>query len=117
MTRSATIYLNDILEYMERAENYVRDMSFEAFSDDLRTSDAVIRCIEVIGEATKQIPDDVRAKFPSIPWRAMAGMRDKIIHSYFNVDLEAVWLVIEEDIPALKPLLERVRASVEDCSV
>ncbi len=104
-------------EYMERAEDYVRDMSFEAFSDDLRTSDAVIRCLEVIGEATKQIPEGVRARHPSIPWRAMAGMRDKIIHSYFNVDFEAVWLVTKEDIPALRPLLERVRASVEKSSV
>lgn len=103
MKRSATIYLNDILTYMKRAEDYVQGMTLEAFSSDLRTSDAVIRCIEVIGEATKQIPEDIRAQHPSIPWRAMAGMRDKIIHSYFAVDFEAIWLVVNEDIPELRP--------------
>jgi uncharacterized protein with HEPN domain len=98
---------------MKRAEDYIRNMTFESFSVDLKTSDAVIRCLEVIGEATKQIPEDVRATYPSIPWRAMAGMRDKIIHSYFTVDFEAVWLVIKEDIPKLKPQLEHVHTSLD----
>lgn len=113
MKRSIKIYLNDIIEYMERAEDYIREMTFESFSVDRKTSDAVIRCLEVIGEATKQIPEDVRSKYPAIPWRAMAGMRDKIIHSYFTVDFEAVWLVIKEDIPMLKPLLEHVRTFLD----
>lgn len=73
----------------------------------------MIRCLEVIGEATKQIPEYVRATYPSIPWRAMAGMRDKIIHSYLTVDFDAVWLVVKEDIPKLKPLLEHVRTSLD----
>lgn len=109
MKRSVLIYLDDILEYMKRADEYVKGMNFKQFSTDGKTCDATIRCIEVIGEAAKQIPDNLQMKYPSIPWRAMAGMRDKIIHSYFTVDLEAVWLVIKEDIPKLKPRLIQIR--------
>ena len=68
----------------------------------------VIRCIEGIGEATKNVPDRIRSKYPSIPWSDMAGMRDKIIHCYFVVNFENVWLVVKEEIPKLKPLIKQV---------
>lgn len=109
MKRSVLIYLIDILEYMGRAEEYIKEMTFNQFSADRKTCDATIRCVEVIGEATKKVPDSVRINNPSIPWRAMAGMRDKIIPSYFTVDLEAVWLVVTKDIPKLKPLLKQIQ--------
>ncbi|MHA1636822.1 MAG: HepT-like ribonuclease domain-containing protein [Candidatus Thorarchaeota archaeon] len=118
MKRSVLIYFVDILEYMNRAEEYIEGMTFKQFSTDRKTCDATIRCIEVIGEATKQIPDSICINNPSIPWRAMAGMRDKIIHSYFTVDLEAVWLVIKTEIPKLKPLLKQIQEvleNIEDC--
>lgn len=114
MKRSILIYVDDIIEYMGRAVAYIEGLSFSEFSIDQKTCDAVIRCLEVIGEATKQIPEEVRARYPLIPWRAMAGMRDKIIHSYFMVDYEAVWLVIKEDIPELKPLIKQIRDSHAD---
>ncbi|MBN2229652.1 MAG: DUF86 domain-containing protein [Candidatus Thorarchaeota archaeon] len=114
MKRAIRIYVDDIIEYMGRATTYIEGLSFSEFSTDQKTSDAAIRCLEVIGEATKQIPEEVRARYPSIPWRAMAGMRDKIIHSYFTVDYEAVWLVIKEDIPELEPLLKQIRDSYAD---
>ncbi|NKQ38238.1 MAG: DUF86 domain-containing protein [Methanosarcinales archaeon] len=66
-----------------------------------------------MGEATKNIPDDIRSKYPSIPWRDIAGMRDKIIHGYFIVDFEEVWLAVKEDIPKLKPLIRKVLEDLE----
>ncbi|RJR15278.1 MAG: DUF86 domain-containing protein [Nitrospiraceae bacterium] len=108
MKRSARLYINDILEYMDRAENYVMSFSFEAFCKEEKTCDAVIRCIEVIGEAVKNIPETIRNQYPLIPWREIAGMRDKIIHAYFAVDFETVWLVVKEEIPRLKPHIKQV---------
>ncbi|MGB9749839.1 MAG: DUF86 domain-containing protein [Caldisericia bacterium] len=70
--------------------------------------DAIIRCIEVIGEATKNIPEDIKNKFNMVPWRDIAGMRDKIIHGYFSIDFEEVWLTVKEDIPKIKPLIKKV---------
>jgi uncharacterized protein with HEPN domain len=108
MKRNIKLYIKDIIEYMERAEEYVKTLDFNQFTEDKKTYDAVIRCIEVIGEAAKNVPNEIRNRYPAIPWRDMAGMRDKIIHSYFTVDLEAVWLVVTEEIPRLKPLLLKI---------
>jgi uncharacterized protein with HEPN domain len=113
MKRSAELYMRDILQYMERAEGHIDALDFKEFRRDNRTCDAVIRCIEVIGEATKNIPDEIRNKYPSIPWRDMAGMRDKIIHGYFVVDFETIWLVVKEEIPKLKPMISRVLEDLE----
>jgi uncharacterized protein with HEPN domain len=113
MKRSIELYIHDILEYMERAETHVKGLSLEEFFQDNKTCDAVIRCIEVIGEATKNVSDDIRKKYPSIPWCDMAGMRDKIIHGYFIVDFENVWLVVKEEIPKLKPMIMKVLDDLE----
>lgn len=108
MKRGVELYLKDIIEYMERAEEHLKGLSYERFLGDRRACDATVRCIEVIGEATKNIPEEIRNKYPSVPWRDMAGMRDKCIHGYFTVDYEEVWLVVKEDIPKLKPLIKDV---------
>jgi uncharacterized protein with HEPN domain len=113
MKRSVKLYINDILEYMERAESHINSLSFEEFLKEEKTCDAVIRCIEVIGEAAKNIPDEIRNRYPFIPWRDMAGMRDKIIHAYFIVDFETVWLVVKEEIPRLKPMIMKVSEDLE----
>jgi len=114
--RNIRLYITDILEYMTRAEEHVSGLNFERFLKDNKTCDAVIRCIEVIGEATKNIPDEVRKRYASIPWRDMAGMRDKIIHSYFMVDFEEVWLVVNEEIPKLRPMIENVSKEINNKS-
>jgi uncharacterized protein with HEPN domain len=111
MNRNITLYLQDILDNMQRAEEFVGTMDYEAFSRDTKTSYAVVRCIEIIGEATKNIPVTVRRKYPLIPWKEMAGMRDKVIHFYFGVNPQKVWLVVKEDIPTIKLLLKKI---VED---
>ena len=99
---------------MERAENHIRNFQLDQFLKDDKTCDAVIRCIEVIGEAAKNIPEEIRTSYPSISWRDLAGMRDKIIHSYFTVDFETVWLVVKEDIPRLKPMVKKVLDKIEE---
>lgn len=114
MKRSIEIYIKDIIEYMERAENHIKNFQLDQFLIDDKTCDAVIRCIEVIGEAAKNIPEEIRIVYPYISWRDLAGMRDKIIHSYFTVDLNTVWLVVKEDIPRLKPMVKKVLEKMEE---
>jgi len=90
------------------AEEFIQGLSYDQFATDKKTLNAVLRTIEVIGEAAKRVPDEIRAKYPSVPWKEMAGMRDKLIHFYFGVDREAVWLVVKDRIPGLKPLMEQI---------
>lgn len=93
---------------MERIETFTTGMSYDNFVSDEKTHFAVIRCVEIIGEATKHIPDSIRHKYPEIPWKDMAGMRDKVIPFYFGVNPERVWLTVIEDTPEIKPLIEKV---------
>ena len=98
-------FLEDAIGAMEKAERFVADMLFEEFMKDEKTVFAVLRAIEVIGEAVKHMPMDFRMKFPDIPWRDIAGMRDVLIHDYFAVDLETVWETVKTNIPRTKPFL------------
>jgi uncharacterized protein with HEPN domain len=93
---------------MDKAERFIGSMRYEDFLLDEKTNFAVVRCIEIIGEATKNVPDYIREKYKEIPWRDMAGMRDKVSHFYFGIDFEKVWLAVKKDIPRLKPLLSQV---------
>jgi uncharacterized protein with HEPN domain len=95
-------YLQDIYDAINDISNFIEGMAHEDFLKDKKTMNAVIRSIEVIGEASKQLPKAVRDKYPSIPWKKMAGMRNKVIHEYFGVDIEIVWKTAKKQIPALK---------------
>ena len=102
-SRTAVDFLRDILEYSEKAMRFVAGTpSVESLSQDERTLLAVTRALEVIGEAAKRIPQAIRDNYPQIPWRGMAGMRDKISHDYFGVDVEVVWRTVQDELPALQ---------------
>ena len=104
--RDMTLYIRDILDAMKSIESFILDMDFQAFQNDDKTSSAVIRKLEIIGEAAKQIPQEMRQESNQIPWKEMAGMRDRLIHFYFGVNFRLVWKAITEEIPKAKPHLE-----------
>ena len=108
MSQDFDIYLEDILEAIDRIQAYVQDVTRETFDADRMRIDAVIRNLEVIGEAVKQVPDSVREKYPSVAWRKIAGLRDILIHKYFDVNLEIVWGVVQSNIPILKTEIQQI---------
>jgi uncharacterized protein with HEPN domain len=106
--RNPLDYLMDILDSTEKIEEFIEGFSFEEFSRDTRTVYAVVRSLEILGEATKNLPDSLKEKYPEVPWKSMAGFRDKVVHNYFGVDLEVVWETAVEDVPILKFLITRI---------
>jgi uncharacterized protein with HEPN domain len=94
-------YLIDIRDSINDIKKFVEAMTYEDFVQDRKTSNAVIRSLEVIGEAAKKIPEDVRLNYPEVPWKEISGMRDKLIHEYFGVDLEIVWETVLHDLSSL----------------
>jgi len=106
-------YVQDIFDSIKETKEFIKGMEFEDFVEDRKTINAVVRSLEVIGEATKNIPDSLREKYPQIPWKRMTGMRDKLIHEYWGVDLEIVWEVINNELPSVKPLIQKVLEDME----
>jgi uncharacterized protein with HEPN domain len=107
-------YLQDILDSIIETKEFIKGMEFEDFVEDKKTINAIVRSLEVIGEATKKIPDSLREKYPQIPWKRMAGMRDKLIHEYWGVDLEILWEVINNELPPIEPLIQIIQKILED---
>jgi len=108
MSRNIALYLRDILENMELAEQFIGGCTYDEFKADAKTICAVLRCLEVVGEAAKNVPSHIRERYPTVPWKDMAGMRDRLIHFYFGVSYQKVWGAVKRDIPSIKPQVERV---------
>ena len=106
--KNARLYLKDILDAMDAIESFVAGMEFDEFKNDDKTSSAVIRKLEITGEAAKNIPEEIRSRHPAVPWKEMAGMRDKLIHFYFGVKYDLVWQTIKDVIPQVKPLIQTI---------
>ena len=101
-------YVEDILDAMDKAETLLAGVTYDQFEADFRVNFAVIRALEIVGEAARRIPDDVRLRYTEVPWRGMAGMSDRIIHGCDIVDLQVVWDVVWHDIPKVRPHLRRI---------
>jgi uncharacterized protein with HEPN domain len=107
------IYLKHILESIELIEDYVKDTTEKKFLSNPQQQDAVIRRIEIIGEAIKNIPTEFKGKHPDIPWRAISGMRDILIHEYFGIDLKLTWRVVKLRLPELKEKILEIKEGLE----
>jgi uncharacterized protein with HEPN domain len=110
--RDYSIYLNDILLNIEAAERFITGISFEEFIRDEKTNYAVVRCLEIIGEASKHIPAGLRSKYPDVPWKTIVGTRNVIVHEYAAVDLTEVWKTTVNDLPQLKKQLLKILAGL-----
>lgn len=106
--REPRILLEDMLLSMEKITSYIGAMDKDSFLKDARTVDAVVRNLEIIGEAASRIPEDYKAFHPEIPWRRVVGLRNRVIHEYFGVDLEIVWTVATQDLPPLRAIVQQI---------
>jgi uncharacterized protein with HEPN domain len=109
MPRDSSVYLEDMLTALGRIRSYTQHMDEATFRADLRTLDAVLRNLEVIGEAAKRLPADLQARAPEVEWRKITGMRDFIAHAYFEVDLAIVWDVVAHKLEPLERSVRRLR--------
>lgn len=105
--RDPEALIADIVIYSERALHYVEHVDSASFAAEVGVQDQVIRCLEVVGEAARRVPDDMRSRYPEVPWTQMAGMRNRLAHAYDAVDMRAVWLTVTRDLPMILAALQR----------
>ena len=111
--RDWRLFLKDIRECSVRVLEYAGTMNREDFFEDRKTLDAVMRNLAIIGEAAKKIPADVRRKYPDIPWKKMAGLRDIVVHDYFGIDEDIIWDVVSVKIPELKQSMDAINGNID----
>jgi len=113
MKRDLKLFIYNIMDSIENIESFLKEISKESFFKDGLRQSAVIRQLEVIGEATKNIPDSFRKKYPEIPWKKIVGLRDIIIHTYFEIDLDITWEIIKKDLPLLKKQVQNIKKDLQ----
>ena len=111
--RQWRLYVDDMIEFAEKAQSYTEGMDQTAFVTDSRTYDATLRNLELIGEAATHIPTAIREAHPEVPWRTMVGVRNRIIHGYLGIDSDLIWDIIQKDIPVLLPSLRQMAEAAE----
>ncbi len=108
MKRDYRDFVDDIYQAAANIKKFIQGMTQDEFTDDLKTVLAVAKSIEIMGEASKNIPEEIKRNYPDIPWRQMAGTRDKLTHHYFGLDLQILWYTASEVIPKLEKPLEKI---------
>ena len=116
MPREYKAYLKDILDAIRKIENYTRNISFDDFVVDELIKDGIVRNLEVIGEAVKNIPEDIKDKKPEVEWKKIAGLRDILIHDYFGIDEDIVWDAVKNKLPGLKEKIIEILSEIEGAS-
>ena len=114
MTRDIRLYIEDILESIEKIELYTKDIKEEDFLSNTQIQDSVLRRFEIIGEATKKIPNSFRNSYNEIPWKRIAGLRDILIHEYFGVNIQRVWKLAKDELYDLKQKILKVKNDIQD---
>jgi uncharacterized protein with HEPN domain len=115
--RDYIFYIDDIIEAIGKIEKYIKELTFDEFDRDSKVVDAVIRNFEIIGEASKNMPTEVKKRYSDIPWKIMAGMRNKLIHEYFGINKKVLWKTIKEDLAGVKPLIAKARKETKEESL
>ena len=113
MPREYKAYLKDILEAIHKIERYTENIGFEEFVSNELVQDGVVRNLEIIGEAAKNIPEDIKREYPDVEWRKIAGLRDILIHAYFGIDVEIVWDIVKNKVPKLKEKIEEILSKLD----
>ena len=116
MKRNLRLFVEDIEESINNIQNFTQNMTLKKFLEDTLVQDAVLRRLEVIGEATKNIPTEFKDKYPNVPWKKMAGLRDVLTHFYFGINFDSVWLVVKDDLPDLKKKIKKILECMETIS-
>lgn len=106
--RPINLLLNDIRQAIDRIEQYIKNLSFDAFSDDQKSVDAVVRNLEIIGEVANRLPDEFKEKYSEIEWYKVVGLRHRIVHEYFGIDLEIIWQILQKNLPELRQKITRI---------
>ena len=112
--RNHKLFIEDILKAIDKVEGYIEDFTYETFAKNDMAQDAVIRNFEIIGEASKNISEDLREEFSDIPWRRMIGLRNIAVHEYFGVDLGIIWEIITKNLPETKPKIIAMLKSLNE---
>jgi len=108
MKKEPKIFLQHILESIEKIEEYAKNVTEKEFFDDYEKQDAIVKRLEIIGEAVKNLPDSLKNKHPNVPWKNIAGTRDILIHEYFGIDTDLIWEIVRKNIPRLKKQIIKI---------
>lgn len=112
--RLVKAYLNDILNSIRKIENYTENLSYENFVNDELIQDGVVRNLEIIGEAVKNLPKEIKNKIPEIEWKKISGMRDILIHEYFGIDFEILWEIVKDKLPEFKRKILEISSEIDE---
>ena len=114
MSRVYSLYLEDIVEASERIASYLKDLTYSEFETDQMRIDAVIRNLQIVGEAVKKLPDSIKNGYPNIAWQEIAGLRNRVTHVYFDVDIDIIWDVVQIELPMLKTQIQQILKEIRE---